>query len=495
MKIRPPWAVFSLFYCIIISFAVAAPNSLWTEGKDRPNDRVNADAKVVTPDAYQKISQRVDGAVVNISTSKIVKGNDMRGHPPIFGHPRMPDKNSPPSPFDDFFDQFFQGPGQPDRDRREQSLGSGFVIRSDGYVVTNNHVVEKADEIKVILSDESEYVAKVVGRDPRTDVALLKIESKKTLATVVLGDSDRVKVGEIVVAIGNPFGLSHTVTQGIVSAKERPIGFDSYDDFIQTDASINPGNSGGPLLNFQGEVVGINAAIIASGQGIGFAIPINLAKGILLQLKDKGKVVRGWLGVVIQKVTEDHAKALGLKERTGALVAEVQKDSPAAKAGMLAGDVVTKFDGKEIHEWRNLPISVANTPVGKSVVLEIIRDGKSKTISLTVGELKEKEVAKISEDEEKNDALGLAVETLTPEAARSLGLEPKSEGVLVRDVDEGGAAAEKGIKKGDVIVEVNRKKISSALTYSQIVSKLKKGDSVLLLVKRGEGTLFVAFSL
>jgi serine protease Do len=361
--------------------------------------------------------------------------------------------------------------------------------------------VEKADEIKVTVGKDNEYIAKLVGSDPKTDVALLKVNAKEKLQTLSLGDSDQLQVGEIVVAIGNPFGLSHTVTQGIVSAKERAIGFGQYDNFIQTDASINPGNSGGPLLNLKGEVVGINAAIVASGQGIGFAIPINLAKNILMQIKDKGKVTRGWLGVYIQPVDKDLAKSLGLKERKGALVAKVQAGSPAEKVGIQRGDVIVRFGDREIGDFNELPLFVAQTPTGSKVKIELLRDGKTVTAEPMILELKaETEEAQGTEPEEeqppKEDRLGLSVTNITPQVARQLQLEPGDKGVVVAGVVPSGAAAEKGIQRGDLIVEVNRHRVTNVDEYRKYTKSLKKGDTVLLLVKRGEGTtLFVAFTL
>jgi serine protease Do len=491
----------SVSILFLTSNLFSADNGLWIEGKDRPNARVNTDLKTLSPDAFMKVAELADAAVVNINTTKILKPT--RGRGPMFQRGPRRGPNQPQDPFgdffgDDFFERFFGGPGGPQQDLRQQSLGSGFIINPDGHIVTNNHVIDKADEIKVTLGDESTYVAKVVGRDPKTDLALLKIDAKKKLTSLALGDSSRLKVGEVVVAIGNPFGLSHTVTQGIVSAKERTIGFGSYDDFIQTDASINPGNSGGPLLNLQGEVIGINAAIVASGQGIGFAIPVNLAKSILLKLKDTGKVTRGWLGVVIQKVSEEHAQALKLQSRSGALVSDVQRGSPAAKAGLKTGDVITRFNGREIRESSELPLEVANTDVGKTVKLDVIRDGRPVVVELKVGELKaeEDEMGEEAEAPAKADKLGLNVRDLTDQLAQTLGLERGTRGVLVTGVDPVSTAYERGIRQSDVILEVDRKKIASAKEYQAAIGMKKKGDTVLLLVKRaGNVTLYVAFTL
>jgi serine protease Do len=303
--------------------------------------------------------KRVKPSVVNISTTTLVKGPDLYDR--FFGQA---------NPFrdffgEDFYERFFGD--MPQREFKQRSLGSGFIIDRDGYILTNNHVVEKAQSIKVRLSDEKEYDAKVVGRDPKTDIALIKINTRQNLPVAPLGDSDSLEVGDWLIAIGNPFGLEHTVTAGIVSAKGRVIGAGPYDDFIQTDASINPGNSGGPLFNLNGEVVGINTAIVSGGQGIGFAIPINVAKELLPQLKTKGRVVRGWLGVMIQKVTPEIAKGFGLKESEGALVSDVMEGSPAEKAGIKRGDVIVSYNGKRIKEMDQLPKLVGTTEVGKKV--------------------------------------------------------------------------------------------------------------------------------
>lgn len=331
------------------------------------------------PQSFVELVEKVTPAVVNISTITTVRipGNPFRH---FFGPPEE-------SPFGDFFRRFFGD--IPDREVKRQSLGSGFIIDKEGYIITNNHVVEKAEEIKVKLSEGKEYQARVVGRDPKTDLALIKISSPfKDLPTLPLGDSDKVKVGEWVLAIGNPFGLEHTVTQGIISATGRVIGAGPYDNFLQTDAAINPGNSGGPLINMKGEVIGINTAIIATGQGIGFAIPSNMAREIVSQLREKGKVVRGWIGVSIQTLTPELAQAFGLKEAKGALVAEVTAGSPADIAGLKNGDVIVLFDGHEIKDTKDLPRIVSETPVGKTVEVKVIREGKERIFKITVAEMK-----------------------------------------------------------------------------------------------------------
>ncbi len=468
-----------------------ASNGLWTEGKDVSDYKVNQGMKYLTPDAFRNVAEQLNKSVVNISTTQEVK-QDVRRFP---------------NPFEDFFgdDLFhrFFNPGKSPKNMpmpvpqpKKRSLGSGFILSSDGYIATNNHVVEKADEITVVLFDETEFKAKVIGRDAKTDVALIKIDAKRKLPHVVLGDSEKLKVGDVVVAIGNPFGFSHSVTQGIVSAKERTIGIVDYDAFIQTDTSINPGNSGGPLLNLQGEVIGINTAIIASAQGIGFAIPINLAKKILLTLKNDGKVSRGRLGVIIDSIPADIAKALKLKGRKGALVREVQKGSPAEKGGIAPGDVIVAFDGKDVKGVQELRFLVADTKPGKRVKVGLVRDGKRKTVRVKVEELTDEDVRKEGRVEEGTDLLGLKVQSLTPEVLKSMGLDPSVKGVLVGQVNPSSPAFGKGVREGDIIMKVDHKEVTSPKQYKKIVTKKKKGDTVLLLVKRGKSsTLFIAFTL
>ncbi|MBI2357810.1 MAG: DegQ family serine endoprotease [Deltaproteobacteria bacterium] len=418
--------------------------------------------------------------VVNIASTQVTEGFQGFGSP--FGEE---------DPFSEFWHRFFGGP-LPRGPQRQKSLGSGFVIDRGGYILTNNHVVENAQKIVVKLADEREVEAKVVGRDPKTDIAVIKINTDKELPTAPLGDSDKLEVGEWVMAIGNPFGLDQTVTAGIVSAKGRVIGQGPYDSFIQTDASINPGNSGGPLINLRGEVVGINTAIFSrtgGNIGIGFAIPINLVKELLPQLKGKGKVTRGYLGVLIQKVTPEIAGSLGLDKAHGALVASVSKDGPAERAGVKVGDVIVEFDGKEIKDSNDLPLVVARTAVGKAVRLKVLRDKREVGVSVTVGELKEEEVAAAAP--EKGN-FGLTVQRVTPQLAESLGLE-KAEGLVVTAVEPGSAGEEAGIRRGDVILEVDRKPVKTVAEYRKAVGEAtKRGKGILFLVRRGDSTLFLA---
>ena len=431
---------------------------------------------------FVSLAKKMRPIVVNISTTQM---SDVRGQQE-FGSPFGEE-----DPFNDFWKRFFGGP-LPRGRQRQQSLGSGFIIDADGSILTNNHVVENAQKIVVkLLGDDQEYEAKVIGRDSKTDIAIIKINTKTNLPTANFGDSDKLEVGEWVVAIGNPFGLDSTVTSGIVSAKGRHIGQGPYDNFIQTDASINPGNSGGPLINLRGEVIGINTAIFSrtgGNMGIGFAIPVNLAKELLPQLKGKGKVTRGYLGVLIQKVTPEIAESLGMDRGYGALVANVSKDGPAEKAGVKVGDVIVEFDGKEVKDSGDLPIIVARTPVDKKVRMKVLRDKKEVILNVAVGELKEEEV--VASVPEKGE-LGMTVQRVTPQMAESLGLE-KPEGVVVTDVESGSAADEAGIRRGDVIVQIDRKTIRSVDEYKKSIAGIRKGKGVLFLVKRGDSTLFLA---
>jgi serine protease Do len=369
-----------------------------------------------------------------------------------------------------------------------RAMGSGFIIRKDGIVLTNNHVVEHAKEITVALSDGRELSAKVLGRDPKTDLAVLKVDSKDALPVAKLGDSDVLEVGDWVVAIGNPFGLNNTVTAGIVSAKGRAIGQGPYDHFIQTDASINPGNSGGPLFDEHGNVVGINTAIFSQGGGnigIGFAIPINMAKELVPQLEEKGHVTRGWLGVSIQKLTPDLAESMGVADAHGALVAGVTPDSPAAKAGLAAGDVISRWDGKAVSQPEDLSTLVAGTPVGKTVSLEVRRDGKPRDVEVTVAKLAEDEVASDT-GEQHRGRWGLALRDLTPNERRERELEPGT-GVLVTEVAPDSPAADAQVKPGDVILQVNRHPVGSVDALRTEVGKTADGKPLLLLVRPSEG--------
>lgn len=419
-------------------------------------------------------------SIVNISTTAVIKGPGGQG--PFVG------PNNPFKDFfgDDFFDKFF-GNG-PRREYKQRSLGSGFIIDREGYILTNNHVVEKAATIKVKLSDEKEYDAKIIGRDPKTDIALIKVDVRQSLPVAVLGDSNSLQVGDWVVAIGNPFGLEHTVTAGIVSAKGRIIGAGPYDEFIQTDASINPGNSGGPLLNLKGEVVGINTAIVSGGQGIGFAIPINVARDMLAQLKSKGKVARGWLGIVIQKLTPEIAKTFGISESEGAFVADVMENSPAEKAGIKRGDLIIAYGGKKVKDSDTLPRLVAVTEIGKKARIVLIRDKKQMEVDVVVGELQD-EALKAKKTEVQKD-IGLVVQDITAEVAKHLNLKDKR-GVIVTDVIPGSPAQDADIRSGDIIKEIGRRPVRSVAEFKDALKRSNIKEGIVILIQR-ENTTFYA---
>ena len=438
------------------------------------------------PASFADLVEKLTPSVVNIKVTKVekVEGPGFMG-PEGFG---------PDSPFGEFFKQFFGDMPQGPHEFRQQGAGSGFIIGKDGLIVTNNHVVEGAKELTVTLANKEEYPAKVVGRDPKTDIALVKIQAKETFPAAALGDSDRLRVGDWVMAIGNPFGLSNTVTAGIVSAKGRVIGAGPYDDFIQTDASINPGNSGGPLFNMQGEVVGINTAIIPNGQGIGFAVPVNMAKGLLPQLETKGEVTRGYLGVQVQAITPELAKTLNLKDMKGALVGGVTKGSPAEVAGIKQGDVIVGFDGKEIAEVHNLPPLVAATPVGKEVALMVLRDGKEQTLKVKVGQMPGERTEASTSEQPSQGKWGLALRDLDARTAQRLSLNP-GDGALVAAVKPGSAADRAGIQPGDVIQEVNRKKVTSVKEAQAEAQKDPNAQTLLVLFRRGNSSQFAALEM
>jgi serine protease Do len=434
------------------------------------------------PKSFADLVDMVKPAVVNISTETTVK---VPGSP--FRHFFGPEEGGP---FGNFFQKFF---GEiPDQELRQQSLGSGFIIDKDGYIITNNHVVQGADEIKVKLADGREFKARVIGRDAKTDLALIKISSFfKDLPTLPLGDSDKMRVGDWVLAIGNPFGLEETVTQGIISATGRAIGSGPYDNFLQTDAPINPGNSGGPLINLKGQVIGINTAIIASGQGIGFAIPSNMAKNIIAQLKEKGKVVRGWIGVSVQTVTPEIAQSFGLKETGGALVSDVVPGGPAEAAGIKRGDIIVAFDGKNIGKMSDLPVIVAGTSVGTTVPVKVMREGKELTLNIKIAEMSEAGVAAQAAPTEER--LGITVGSITPQVMRELGLRDRT-GVVVTDVAQGSPAEDAGIQAGDVIKETNRVPVNNIRDFETALRKSGKNRPVLLLIKRGAATFYVSIA-
>ena len=397
-------------------------------------------------------------------------------------------ETAPGDPFDQLRRYFGQG-GQ--REYKQHGLGSGVIVSADGYILTNNHVVGNAEEIHVTLEDKREFTAKVIGKDAKTDLGLIKIDTKDALPVATLGDSNSTDVGDWVIAIGNPFNVGMTVTAGIVSAKGRLLGGD-YDDFIQTDASINPGNSGGPLINARGEVIGINTAIYSrtgASNGIGFAIPIDMARNVMDQLKAHGRVVRGWLGVEIQEVTADLAQSFGLPKPEGALVASADKDGPAGKAGIERGDIVLSFNGHPVNDEHELPTLVAQTPINQKVPVEVVRNGKHVNLEVTIGERKEPQVAS-AKSEEPGGNWGMQVGDITPELAQRFHLE-STKGVVIQKVAPDSPSAEAGLQPGDVVMEVNHDKIAALADF---VAKAKEAQSnkkpALLLVQRGGATLY-----
>jgi len=441
-------------------------------------------AAMAMPASFADLAEKQQSSVVNISTTQVVQGR--QGLPPGFGFP-------PGSPFDEFFKDFFRN--MPPQERH--ALGTGFIISQDGYIVTNNHVVDRADEVIVKLRDGSEHEAKIIGTDPKLDLALLKIDGKGYKA-VKLGDSDKLRVGDWVVAIGNPFGLEQTVTAGIVSAKGRVIGAGPYDSFIQTDAAINPGNSGGPLFNVNGEVVGINTAIFSrsgGNNGIGFAIPINLAKSVIKELKETGHVRRARLGVYIADIDKETMKALKLKNRHGALVPQVEAGSAADKAGIRAGDVIVAIDGEPIKQAHDLPIRVARHTPGDKVRLKIIRDGKPMTITVIVEEMQE-ETARASRDSRSSNRvkLGVVLEELTPDLADRLRIRVKS-GVVVKQVQRGSPAARAGITRGDVIYRVNGKPVNRLKDFYKVAKAFKPGEVLRIMLDRQGDQVFALVKL
>jgi len=432
--------------------------------------------------SFSKLVEDQTPSVVNISTTSVVK----RGAFPNFQRSPFGDND----PFEEFFKKFFGDNHQ--QEFRRRGLGSGFIISSDGYVVTNNHVVDKAEDIQVILEDGGKYKAEIVGKDSKTDIALLKINPDEKLHAVELGDSDKLKIGDWVMAIGNPFGLGYTVTAGIVSAKGRSLGLGAYDDFIQTDAPLNPGNSGGPLFNLKGEVVGVNTAIVAGGQGIGFSIPINMASHIITQLKESGKVTRGWLGVVIQSITPEIAQSLGLSGTNGALVADVSKNGPADKAGIKRGDVIVGFNGNEIKDFSDLTKLVALSDPGSKVSLTILRNGEKSSIEITLGELKDtqKKPTELSSAKE----LDMEVQEITPDLANRYNLS-QNKGVIITNVARGTEAWEAGFRPGDIILQIDKKQINGLDDYNEALRNTGTDKLALFLVKRGDTTLYIGYKL
>jgi serine protease Do len=465
---------------------------------------MTASAQIRGPDGIADVAEKVIDAVVNISTSQMVEA---RGN--------MPQMPPGAQQFEEFFEEFFKnrrgGGDAPNRaPRRVSSLGSGFIIDSSGIVVTNNHVIADADEVNVILNDGTRLKAEVMGHDQKTDIALLRVKTDKPLKAVQFGDSDKLRLGEWVVAIGNPFSLGGTVTAGIVSARNRDINSGPYDNYIQTDAAINRGNSGGPLFNLNGEVVGVNTAIISPSGGsigIGFAVPAKTAVAVIDQLRQFGETRRGWLGVRIQQVTDDIAESLNIKPAKGALVAGVEDKGPAKPAGIQPGDVIVRFDGKDVKEMKDLPRIVADTPVGKDVEVVVIRKGQEEKKTVKLGRLEdgEKQAALTPKKEDTPEdksvvqkTLGLQISNLTPNLRQRFKIKDQVKGVVITGVDANSAAAEKRLNAGDVIVEVAQEAIATPADLQRRVDQLKKDGrkSALFLVANAEGELrFVALAL
>lgn len=444
---------------------------------------------IVVMPSFSALAKKIKPAVVNIRTTKVIHGRDM--------FKRFYGQKDKSDPFEEFFNRFFNN--LPDKDLRQKSLGSGFIISSDGYILTNYHVVEGAEKISIFLADKREFEAKIVGKDEKTDIVLIKIDThKEDLPVISLGDSDSLNIGDWVIAIGNPFGLGHTLTQGIVSAKARIIGAGPYDNFIQTDAAINPGNSGGPLINMKGQVVGINTAIVATGQGIGFAIPINMAKNILPELKKTGGVTRGWLGVAIQGVTPEIARAVGLKEPKGAIVSIVYPGDPADKAGVKKGDVILKINSQEVKDSYSLTRLIAGLKPESKVKIIVWRNKREVELIAKLKKRTDKHVASLYDNrrdsEIKEDKLGLKLKEITPEISSRYNLEDTS-GVLVLDIDPKGSASSSDIRQGDIIKEINGCQVKGIDDYMDVLHDVKKGDTVLLLVQRGPNPLYVAIDV
>jgi serine protease Do len=459
------------------------------QGLDQKATRVVGTSTI--PDSFAELAERLGPTVVNIQVTKVAPAGDFQGMPGLDG------------PDGEFFQRFFrdrmprreprrmQEKGEDALRRHSRASGSGVIISQDGYILTNNHVVDGAQEVSVTTANKQEYQARVIGRDDKTDLAVLKMAATGALPVAPMGNSADLKVGEWVVAIGNPFGLGHTVTAGIVSAKGRVIGAGPYDDFIQTDAPINPGNSGGPLFNMNGEMVGINTAIVASGQGIGFAIPADLAKPLIPQLVSTGMVTRGYLGVSIQSLTPELAKALKLDERQGALVSEVVSGSPAAKTGMRQGDVIVGFNDEPIKDAHDLPALVAKTPVGEHVTVTLRRDGKTQKVPVTIGKLPAEHAASEESGQAVPRQWGLQLQDVTPQMARQRGLT-EAAGAMIVGVQSGSPAERAGLQRGDIIREVNRQPVQSAQEVRDTIAKADHQDAVALLVQRNQGSIFVA---
>ncbi|MFZ5996332.1 MAG: DegQ family serine endoprotease [Nitrospirota bacterium] len=456
-------------------------------------------SKSIAP-TYIPFTPRVPGSIVESSTafSEIVRAVS----PSVVNISSIKTLKRQPTPFDEFFDFLYPFPDGNAKRWKEQSLGSGVIVSADGYIVTNNHVVEQSDDIKVILFDKRSFRAKIIGADPKTDLAIIKINAKD-LPVVPWGDSERLQVGEFVLAIGNPFGLRHTVTMGIISAVGRAdVGIADYENFIQTDAAINPGNSGGPLVNIKGELIGINTAIFSKTggyQGIGFAVPSGMVRVVMEQLISKGKVTRGWIGVTIQELTPEIAQKFNLKTSDGALVSDVVKGSPAHKAGIMRGDIILEFDGKKISDVGVLRNMVAQSRVGSQVPIRLLRGGKDLMVTATITELPSDGTepapgAPQRPEEEESVLSGIAAVDLNRAIAKQLGVDKDEKGVVIIKVEPGSPADEAGIRKGDIIQEIDRQKINNLNDFNRVISKTKADDAVLLFINRNGRKFYVAVS-
>jgi serine protease Do len=480
-----------VFFSVLVALVIIAGDNLRSDRLNRYNgiqatimnlpSVVASNAEATTPDiemvpeSFSSLAEMAGPAVVNIRAIRTTKSSG-QGFPhfqkkPFGEEDRMPE----------FFDRFFDRP--PHWNFNQRSLGSGFIIDKEGYVVTNNHVIENADEIQVILEDEKVYEAKIIGRDPNTDIALIKIRSDHHFAVVKIGDSDSLKTGQWVVAIGNPFGLENTVTAGIISAKGRILESGPYDEFIQTDASINPGNSGGPLLNMAGEVIGINAMIVAGGNGIGFAIPVNLVVNVVAQLKETGEVTRGWLGVSIQDVPNDLAEYFAIEERQGAMVADVVAGDPADMAGIRPKDVIVEVNGQKVEDSRKLLRLVADLTVGETAAVKVLRNGKLKNFQVTVAKRRDAGMTAKKAPEKSDAELGIQVADLSSHTARQFAVS-ETEGVILVGIKSGSRGENAGLQVGDVIKGVNREEVKNVDDYNRIVDDLKAGDPIAMLIKR-----------
>lgn len=482
-QLRPGRFFLFTFVIFLVGFSIALASGGHVaqasgDSPERPAEGV--------PGSFTDLARKASPAVVNISTTRTVEGRE--GFPHFF----RPEQQGRQTPLEEFFERFF-GQQQPRRQFQRQSLGSGFILDEKGFIVTNNHVIENADEIKVTLKSGEDYDAEVIGTDPSTDIALIKIDPDTDLPVLDLGDSETLEIGQWVLAIGNPFGLSHTVTAGIVSAKGRVIGAGAYDDFIQTDASINPGNSGGPLIDMNGRVVGINTAIVAGGDGIGFAIPVSMAERIIEQLKEAGEVTRGWLGVGIQELGPDLQEYYDVPE--GVLITEVFPGDPADKAGIEKGDIITAVNGQTVNSPRELSKRIADIAPGSDVELRIVRDGREKEVTATVTTREADQMAgrpgRTPDGERPGDQLGLEVVDIDRETAERLNITD-TRGVIVVGVKPDTRASDAGFSRGDIIREINRQPVHAKEDYERILSEAEEGDVLSFYVIRPrEGIMII----